>query len=238
GGRVELKDNTTRFVGVPAMNAVCKALAEDLHIKRQCRIRSVTRDQGSWSLTNDQGDPMGTFDFVLSSAPPPQTAELLGAAPDIAARAEATPMQACWAVMLTFDSPLGLDFDGAFVHESPLSWVARNSSKPARNELPESWLLHASGPWTHDHLDDQPEAVLPELVDAFWQAADRVAVGPATATAHRWLYALPPTPLENRYLFDASLQLGACGDWCGGPRVEGAYLSGLALADAVIAARV
>ncbi|MGF2507850.1 NAD(P)/FAD-dependent oxidoreductase, partial [Ralstonia pseudosolanacearum] len=31
-------------------------------------------------------------------------------------------------------------------------------------------------------------------------------------------------------LWDAASRLGACGDWCEGPRVEAAFLSGVALA--------
>jgi renalase len=51
--------------------------------------------------------------------------------------------------------------------------------------------------------------------------------------AHRWRLALPVNPLPEKFLFDASQAIGLAGDWCGGPRVEGAYLSGLALAQAI-----
>ena len=53
---------------------------------------------------------------------------------------------------------------------------------------------------------------------------------PDFAAAHFWRYAIPPEPLGTRCLFDPELAIAACGDWCGGPRVEGAYLSGVAAA--------
>jgi predicted NAD/FAD-dependent oxidoreductase len=40
--------------------------------------------------------------------------------------------------------------------------------------------------------------------------------------------------LDDSCFFDARLAVGACGDWCAGPRLEGAALSGLALADRVL----
>ena len=43
-------------------------------------------------------------------------------------------------------------------------------------------------------------------------------------------YAFPVAPLCDGCLFDEQMRVGACGDWCMGARVEGAFLSGLAMA--------
>jgi len=40
--------------------------------------------------------------------------------------------------------------------------------------------------------------------------------------------------LPESSLWDEQHRLGACGDWCGGPRVEGALKSGMALAGQVL----
>ena len=144
-------------------------------------------------------------------------------------------MNGCWAAMLSFGQPLELPFDGAFVHQSLLSWIARNNSKPGRSGDQESWVLHASPEWTGNCLEDEPEEVLPKLVEAFWQATGAKKRTSDYAAIHRWRYAIPPEPLESRCLFDPQLRIGACGDWCSGPRVEGAFLSGMAIAGRVLA---
>ena len=54
------------------------------------------------------------------------------------------------------------------------------------------------------------------------------------AKAHRWLYSRPVESLPESSLWDESNWLGACGDWCGGPRVEGALKSGISLAGRVL----
>ena len=59
-------------------------------------------------------------------------------------------------------------------------------------------------------------------------------IQPVHAVAHRWRYALPDPVAPDAALYDAVTQLGAGGDWCGGPRVEGALLSGVALAGRVM----
>ena len=79
-------------------------------------------------------------------------------------------------------------------------------------------------------MEEKPESVLPLMLDAFWQATGSTLRDPIHAEAHRWHYALPTEPLAERCLYDSTSKIGACGDWCGGPRVEGAYLSGKAIA--------
>ena len=144
-------------------------------------------------------------------------------------------MHGCWAAMLSFENSLGLPFDGAFVQESPLSWISRNNSKPGRSVDFESWVLHASPDWSDRCIDGEADTVLAKLIDAFWQAIRSKPKATSYAAAHRWRYAIPPEPLETRCLFDPELKIGACGDWCSGPRVEGAFLSGVAMAGRVLA---
>ena len=139
-------------------------------------------------------------------------------------------MRGCWALMLQFDHALDLSFDAAFVNSGPLRWLARNSSKPARAGA-ESWLLHAEAEWSEQHLEQPAEAVAALLLQAF------AALGgppPARWTAHRWRYADTAPPLTAGCAWSAEAGLGLCGDWLHGGKVEGAWLSGRRLAQAVI----
>jgi len=135
--------------------------------------------------------------------------------------------------MLAFDEPLDLPFDGAFVEQSPLAWVARNASKPGRGPG-ETWVLHGSAAWSEAHLEAEPGRVANDLLAAFGAATGLGRLEPAHAVAHRWRYALVADPLGAGCLFDASIHLGVCGDWCVSTRAEGAYLSGLAMAERLL----
>ena len=63
-----------------------------------------------------------------------------------------------------------LDVDGAFVHDSPLSWIARNDTKPERHHANECWVLHASPDWSDRGIDEEPDTVLSQLIESFWRA--------------------------------------------------------------------
>jgi len=229
------KSQIIRFVGVPGMSAIAKHLATDLDVVLQCLGTSVVRDGSVWRLTGEDERDLGAFDVVILSAPASQSAALVGEFADFAARIRTAETAPCWAVMLAFDDPLDVPWDAAFMDDSPLSWIARNTSKPGRPPSPDCWVLHASASWSTQHLEDSRDSVTAELIASFWDALGLAPRQHALASAHRWRFALPTAPLEQRCLFDAPIRLGACGDWCGGPRIEGAFLSGLALAEAVSA---
>lgn len=235
GVSTELNEPRARYVGTPSMNAIAKALATKLEVQTSATVQSILRNEGQWMVMDSTGSIHGPFDYVISSAPPIQTQTLMGElSPSLAQPLSSVVMAPCWAVMIQPLAPLGAAFDAAFVHGSPLSWIARNSSKAGRDNK-EGWVLHASAEWSRQNLEEPAERIATSLVDAFWHTT-RLSPQPLEiAIAHRWRYALPQEPLTNRFLLDHETKLGACGDWCGGPRVEGAYLSGRAVAQALLA---
>ena len=230
------KTNDQRFVAVPAMNALCKHLAEGLTMHTQAHVGRLERHEKRWELFSTEGDSLGTADWVISSAPAGQTAALMRPSQGIVQAASVAEMLPCWGVMIAPTEPLdAAAFDGAFVNTGPLRWVARNSSKPGREAGQETWVLHASAEWSNTHWEKPPEWIAQNLWETFCQLLELdYPSKTAFQTAHRWRYALVDSAFSERFVIDPQLQLAACGDWCGGPRVEGAYLSGLEVAEQLL----
>jgi predicted NAD/FAD-dependent oxidoreductase len=136
--------------------------------------------------------------------------------------------------MTSWADAVDVPYDAAFVNEGPLAWIARDGSKPGRPH-PHTWVLHASPTWSTEHLEQTPDEVLPMLLDAFEAIVRRPLPALAFSTAHRWRYAYVTSVIDEPYLWDATDRIGAAGDWCRAPRVEGAWLSGRALAGAMLA---
>jgi photolyase PhrII len=230
-------DTDERFVGVPGMSALGRLLAEALDVRLGTRVAPPERADGQWRLRDDTGAELGAFDRVLIAAPAPQAADLLAAAPALAARAAGVAYAPCWTLLAGFDKAVDLPWDGLFINDdSPLGWVARNGSKPGRPRAGqgEVWVLHGAPGFSRTHLEAEPAPVADALLAAFAALADLAGGGslpaPAWWQAHRWRYSFCETPLADGCLWDAALGLGACGDWCAGARVEAAWLSGEALA--------
>jgi predicted NAD/FAD-dependent oxidoreductase len=232
-GRAQPSESQQRYVGVPAMNAISKQLAEALPLTTRTRVTSMTRRGNQWLLHDEANRELGYFDALIVALPAAQAAELLTDLPEVAQQVRACQFAPCWAVMAAFGARLEVPFDGAFVRGSPLTWIARNNSKPGRPQS-ECWVLHASPEWSAAHLEDAPEAVCAELLAALGQAVGVERAPTSHAAAHRWLYALPSAPLSVGCMWDDEARVAVCGDWCQGARIEGAFLSGLAAAERLV----
>ena len=233
GDSREHRESTVeRFVGTPAMTAPARYLASTLSVKTPANIQQIGRQAHGWQVCSaEHGWLEPRFSAVLLAVPAPQVAPLFKQlAPELFALADSAVMRGSWALMLRFAAPIDLTFDAAFVNQGPLRWIARNSSKPGRNGE-ETWLLHARLEWSEAHLEDDSERVAAALLDAFGQLG-----GPAPQdwTAHRWRYADTELPLDEGCAWRSDIGVGLCGDWLDGGKLEGAWLSGRALAERVL----
>jgi photolyase PhrII len=233
GGAAADTSPQPRYVGTPGMSEVAAHLAADLAVRFETRITRVSRFGGAWHVADESGANTGPFDFLVVTLPAPQATELLASHP-LAAAAAAVPMAPCWAVLAAFDRPYEVPWDGAFIHDCPLTWACRNSSKPDRPVGPDCWVLHARPEWSAANLEETPEAVSPRLLDAL-TAATGVRPPPTVhLSAHRWRYSLGADPADRRALFDPATGLVVCGDWMAGGRIEGAFLAGVAASGHVL----
>jgi hypothetical protein len=214
-GWEDVEAGTERFVGVPSMRALGGHLAEGLTIRYEVEVAALADLAG--------------FDRVVVALPAPSAAPLLAGAPRLRERAAAIVMKPCWAVLTAFEEPVPTRFDAAFVASSPLGWIARNQSKPGRTSF-ETWVLHATMPWSEAHAADRPDAVSSFLLGAFADLVPKGIPRPCYVTAHRWRFAAPDPALAVGALHDSSSGVVACGDWCAGARIEDVYLSGVAAA--------
>lgn len=227
-----LNTTKTRYVGVPRNTAPAKFLAQSLNVKVATAINKIERNGSVWQLSSkEHGKLTPQFDTLILAIPSPQAQALLQQpAPKLATVAASVIMRSCWALMCQFNHPLALPFDGLFVNNHLLSWVARDSAKLGRNHPAnnsETWLLHASSEWSEAHIEDDAETVAALMLAAFIKLGGEM---PQTYTAHRWRYAECVDYLKLGCVWDADLQLGLCGDWLNGGKVQGAWLSGQFLA--------
>lgn len=217
-----------RYVGVPGMNSFIKHLAEGLSIQLKTKITGLLRQEGTWHLLDDQGGIHRGFDWVISTAPAPQSAELLGSSFKYYDHIRSIEMRPCFALMLGFRERMILDFDAAHVLDADVSWIAANSSKPGRHH-PDTLVIHSSECYAKTHLHDDRNAIIRDLCAEASQIIGQDLNGADFKAVHGWHYANNAKRESSPVFLDHDLNLAACGDWCQGGRVEGAFTSALNL---------
>ena len=222
-------DGHPRYVGVTAMTDVPKHLAHGLSVRYDSLAFSVTHGTTTkWSLQLDTGERIPA-DAVITTCPTPQSYSLT-ITTDLAIPEDliAIDYDRTICLLAVLDRPITLGAHGALQNPCPsVSFAAENKSKGI-SSVP-ALTMHADAAWSAEHWDrrtNELESLLVGLAAPLLGGAKIVE-----ANVKKWRFATPRTIHPQRCLVLDDVVFA--GDAFGGPRVEGAVLSGVAAADAV-----
>lgn len=237
GSLMLTQDGHPRYAVRGGMNALPKRLAQGLPVMTETTVTAVRPYLDGWQIDIDGRDAIAA-PAVLMTAPVPQTLALLGAGQtsideDDLAALRAIEYEKCLTAMLLLDRPAGLPAPGAIQRERVnIQWIADNAAKGISPAAP-TLTMQASGTYSRQ-LWDQPDSV---IMNAFRVDALAVLGGAEIVEMQikRWRFARPLVAYPERTLrLKGQAPLYFAGDAFGGPRVEGAALSGLAAAAALL----
>ena len=240
-GMFESTPRNDLWVGTPGMSALSRAMLDGMDVRFDAQIRTIERGDHGWAVNEASGESHIGFDQLLVTVPAPQVGTLLGdnfiEATDAAKNATMLP---CWSLMLGLNKQVDLPTDAAkVIGEGPISWVARNSSKPGRlSKGMDCWVLQADHEWSREHVELSQQEATESLLSDFAKICKECGVpvaGPAHASAHRWRYAFATPDTTQSCMVNADTSLAVAGDWLSGGRIETAWLSGLSAAEALTA---
>lgn len=242
--QVESFDGHPRYITRGGMNALARRLAADagelasFHL--ETRIVSVEPLDTGWRAVAESGTRW-TGPALLLTPPVPQSLALLGASTGRLSSAQRDALSQivyapCVAGLYVITGETRLPHPGALQRpDADVTWIADNQRKgisPAARVI----TLHA-GARLSQSLWDQSEASALQILSAELSPWLDPAATIHQAQLKRWRYAQPIVTVPERCLLASGLPpLVFAGDAFGESRVEGAYLSGLAAAAALIEA--
>lgn len=238
----ETTDGYPRYFGTRGMNAVAKWLADRVResggdIVMSARVASITPDASGWLLDTDQSGSMTAHDLVVT-APIPQTLALLdagGVVVDEPARSalESVSYKPTLALLMTLDGPSAIPSPGGVqrTEDELFTFIADNEQKKV--SAAPALTFHVNGTVSTDRWDDDPTDVIADLLPEAQQWIGDAKV--LEVQLKKWKYAGPLTLLPDPCVV-ARTDPGAlvlAGDAFAGPKVEGAFNSGVAAGMAV-----
>lgn len=254
-------DGHARLRGTPGMSAIGRHLASGLDVRNGVGVEAVLPTNlvvGEDSQASDDGEarPAPGWRVILAPAhgsdpgartsieaealvltpPVPQSLALLDAgratlAPADRAALERVAYEPCLAVLAELEEPSRLPPPGGLdPGAEPIGWIADDFAKGV-SPVPAA-TIHATGRWSAEHFDRDRDESARELLRA---AAPLLGVGVRSHRLHAWRYARPSVLHDGPCLVARGLPpLVFAGDAFVAPRVEGAALSGLAAAAALL----
>lgn len=235
-------DGYARFAVQGGMSALARRLAASVSaagaaVHPGVRLQAVARTDNGWWACSDDGH-VYTAQALVLTAPVPQSLALLkegkvALAADDAAQLARITYAPCLAALLRFEGQVDLPEPGVLQRPgAAVPWLADNRRKGISPDVT-VLTAHAAPDFSATHFNDADDVV----IDAFLAELAPLLAGappPVDVQIKRWRYALPTTLHSARYLRAAGLPpLFFGGDAFGSPRVEGAALSGLAIAAAL-----
>lgn len=221
------------FVATPSMSNLVRGMTVDLEVKLDTLVTDIREGERGWLLVDKDGHQFGEFDFVVSAIPAPQCLNLFPESFSYREQLESVYISPCFALMLGYSQSLNLNFDAAIVKNSPVGWLAADSTKPERQSK-QALLVHSSNEWAASNLELPANEIQAELLESLKELLVNRYREPEHTSLHRWRFARADESLDGRALVDPQTNLAACGDWNMGNRVEDAYLSGLSTAQEVL----
>jgi len=210
------------YIGASAMGALAQSLLATSEVQFEREVSAVV-SEAEHCLVQFKDGALEPYDFVISTAPAPQTAVIMNIELGDVSYSSSFALLA-----IPRESP---KFDAAVVKDSLIEWLEFTASKPSRVSTP-TLVAHASAEWTVKHFDAPRDEVKQLMVSALAELGLEVESDPSL---HRWRYAQVVQPYHSPYWLSPQLKLAACGDWGVGPGVESAVISASKLVAAIAA---
>lgn len=221
-GKIHSTCTQTRLVASPTMNALCKELALGLPVMLNTEVAPLlTRAPDGWQLYASNGDKLGVFDWVISTAPPAQTTRLFSKYLPAEAKINQARLSPSYVLMVGLPRPWDREWQFAKVRAGSLiKGITVNSSKPGRNSDTTSLVSYTYHRWAQSHLEREAAEVNAQLIEQFTQITGIDTSAADYVSLHRWRYATVHGLSQCEPYIDRQHRLACVGDWCHTSNIE------------------
>jgi renalase len=242
-GSLQSPTKSANYYAAPlGANSIAKYLGRDLEIIGDKLITTIDPINNGWRLSSKDPEFSLTAAQVVIATPPAQALNIARESIDPDCIQQLASVQFSRSITAIAVYPptdqtaaAAIPWQGIQCIDHPtLAWIGLDSSKQLNPTQP-VLVIQSSAAFAEQYFDDSDLAIVGQkLIDAIVPLIPTLTA-PELVQVHRWGYAFAQNPLSDRFLTaQTATPLYFGGDWCGGNRVESAYLSGMAIADRIL----
>lgn len=212
------------------MTRLPKALAHGLEVVTDTRVAAIRADGEMLEVAQDQGNTLGTYDWVIVTAPGAQAADLLDHSPRGAVRAadlRAVPYDLAVMVLVG----VAVAPPEWFAHRPLTGPITYVTSETAKERAPvdgvASFVVRLDPDVSERLMEASDAAVLAEALPALAKVLGKPAATPAWTQVKRWRYSTARDRLDQQVMNPEGTRVLVAGDAvAAGPRMEDVAATG------------
>lgn len=222
----EKKSSSNKYIGKRANNDLVKYNLKNIKQSFASPIDKIYFNKYFWEITlKDKSKHQ--FKSLIITCPFPQLKKLAKNYLDKKVLKLKVTMQPNITVMIALKRQKNLPISSIKFNDDILAWAANENSKKRFESNINLWTLQATLRWSKKTINKykNDKSVMNQLITRFIQLTGFKKNKIIFKKIHGWKYSYNYEKTPYLSIWNKKINLGICGDWLSGPKVENAWLS-------------
>ena len=222
----EKKPFSTKYIGRKANNDLVKYNLKNIKQSFDSPIEKVDFKNYFWEITLKNNSKY-QFKSLIITCPFPQLKKLARNYLDKDVLKLKVQMQPNITVMIALKNQKNLPISSIKFNDDILAWVANENSKKRYKSNINLWTLQATLKWSKKTINKYKtdKSIMNQLIMRFIKLTGFEKNKIIFKKIHGWKYSYNYEKTPYLSIWNKKINLGICGDWLSGPKVENAWLS-------------
>ena len=222
----EKKSFSSKYIGRRANNDLVKYNLKNIKQSFASPIERINFKKYFWEITM-KNKSKHQFKSLIITCPFPQLKKLAKQYLDKKILKLKVQMQPNITVMIAFKNQKNLPISSIKFNDDILAWAANENSKKRFKSNINLWTLQATLKWSKKTINKYKtdKSVMNQLISRFIKLSGFKKNKMIFKKIHGWKYSYNYEKTPYLSIWDKKINLGVCGDWFNGPKVENAWLS-------------
>ena len=220
------KLSSTKYIGKKANNDLVKYNLKNIKQTFASPIEKINFKKYFWEITMKNKSKY-QFKSLIITCPFPQLKKLAKYYLDKKILNLKVQMQPNITVMIAFKNQKNLPISSIKFNDDILAWAANENSKKRFKSNINLWTLQATLKWSKKTINKYKtdKLIMNQLISRFTKLTGFEKNKIIFKRIHGWKYSYNYEKTPYLSIWNKRINLGICGDWLSGPKVENAWLS-------------
>ena len=222
----EKKSFSSKYIGRRANNDLVKYNLKNIKQSFASPVERINFKKYFWEITL-KNKSKHQFKSLIITCPFPQLKKLAKQYLDKKILKLKVQMQPNITVMIAFKNQKNLPISSIKFNDDILAWAANENSKKRFKSNINLWTIQASLNWSKKTINKYKtdKSIMNQLISRFIKLTGFKKNKIIFKKIHGWKYSYNYEKTPYLSIWDKKINLGVCGDWFNGPKVENAWLS-------------